>query len=103
VLHQPVGDWNSTVSVCEGMGLTSSRDVLEAVAQGKGPQRMLVALGYSGWGPGQLEDEIGRNAWLTVPADASVIFEVPAGQRFVAAFRLLGFDPLRLAPSAGRA
>jgi putative transcriptional regulator len=103
VLHQPVGDWNSTVSVCDGIGLTSSRDVLEAAAQGRGPARMLVALGYSGWGPGQLEDEIGRNAWLTVPADASVIFDVPVEQRFVAAFRLLGFDPLRLAPSAGRA
>ncbi len=103
VLHRPVGEWMSTVTVCEGIGLTSSRDVLEAAAQGRGPQTMLVALGYSGWGPGQLEDEVGRNAWLTVAADASVIFEVPVEQRFAAAFRLLGFDPMRFAPSAGRA
>ena len=70
VLHQPVGNWGSTVVVNDEIGLTSSRDVLEAVAAGTGPSRILVMLGYAGWGPGQLEDEVSRNAWLTVEADA---------------------------------
>ncbi len=103
VLHEPVGAWNSTVTVGGELGLTSSKDVLEAVATGGGPRRMLVTLGYAGWGPGQLEDEISRNAWLTVPADAGLIFDTPAEQRFAAAFRLLGIDPAFLATSAGHA
>lgn len=103
VLHQPVGNWNSTVSVTEEIGLTSSKDVLEATAEGKGPDRILVTLGYSGWGPGQLEEEISRNAWLTVPATPELIFETPTGERFLGAFRLLGVDPAFLAPSAGHA
>lgn len=103
VLHQPVGNWSSTVSVGEDIGLTSSKDVLEAVAEGTGPEKLLVTLGYSGWGPGQLEDEIARNAWLTVPATAKLIFDTPADERFLAAFRLLGVDPTFLAPSAGHA
>lgn len=103
VLHEPVGDWSSTVTVGDELGLTSSKDVLEAVAEGSGPQRMLVTLGYSGWGPGQLEEEISRNAWLTVPASAELIFDTPADERFMAAFRLLGIDPAFLATSAGHA
>jgi putative transcriptional regulator len=103
VLHQPVGNWNSTVSVADEIGLTSSKDVLEAVAEGSGPERVLVTLGYSGWGPGQLEEEIGRNSWLTVAANAELIFDTPADERFLAAFRLLGVDPVFLAPSAGHA
>lgn len=101
VLHQPVGDWNSTVSIGSELGLTSSKDVLEAVASGGGPSRMLVTLGYAGWGPGQLEEEISRNAWLTVPASAELIFDTPVDERFQAAFRLLGVDPAFLATSAG--
>ena len=87
----------------EDIGLTSSKDVLEAVAEGTGPEKLLVTLGYSGWGPGQLEDEIARNAWLTVPATAQLIFDTPADERFLAAFRLLGIDPTFLSPSAGHA
>lgn len=103
VLHQPVGDWGSTVVVNDEIGLTSSRDVLEAVAAGKGPSRILVMLGYAGWGPGQLEDEISRNAWLTVEADASVIFDTPADERLGRAFALLGINPAFLASAAGHA
>lgn len=103
VLHEPVGDWNSTVAVGEGIGLTSSKDVLEAVAGGAGPDRLIVTLGYAGWGPGQLEEEISRNAWLTVPANAELIFDTPVDERLHAAFRLLGIDPAFLAPSAGHA
>ncbi|HOA92683.1 MAG TPA: YqgE/AlgH family protein [Quisquiliibacterium sp.] len=103
VLHQPLGAWSSTVTVGDDVGLTSSKDVLEAVAAGRGPDRMLVTLGYSGWGPGQLEDEIARNAWLTVPADPDVLFDVPVEQRVARAFGLLGIDPVFLSSAAGHA
>lgn len=103
VLHRPVGNWSSTVTVSDEIGLTSSKDVLEAVAQGEGPDGMLVTLGYSGWGPGQLEDEIARNAWLTVPATAGLIFDTPVDERFLGAFQLLGINPAFLASSAGHA
>ena len=89
--------------VNDEIGLTSSRDVLEAVAQGAGPSRILVMLGYAGWGPGQLEDEVSRNAWLTVEAHASVIFDTPADERLQRAFALLGINPAFLASAAGHA
>ena len=103
VLHQPLGHWNATVAVADGVGLTSSRDILEAVSRGEGPGRLLVALGYAGWGPGQLEDEIARNAWLSLPADAELIFRTPVEQRLARAFRRLGIDPAFLSMSAGHA
>lgn len=103
VLHDPGGSWHSTVAVTDGVALTSSKDILEAVSRGEGPGRMLVALGYAGWGPGQLENEIGRNAWLTLPASAEVIFDVPVQQRLSRAFGLLGIDPAFLSSSAGHA
>lgn len=103
VLHQPVGDWNSTVTIGSEVGLTSSKDVLEAVAAGQGPERLLVTLGYSGWGPGQLEEEIARNAWLTTPADVQLLFDAPAEQRLTRAFGLLGIDPAFLSSAAGHA
>ena len=93
----------STVAVGDSLGLTSSKDVLEAVSGGAGPARMLVTLGYSGWGPGQLEDEISRNAWLTVEANPSLIFDTPVDERFVRAFALLGIDPAFLSAGAGHA
>ena len=103
VLHQPLGQWNSTVTVGEDMGLTSSKDVLEAVAQGEGPERLLVTLGYAGWGPGQLEHEIAQNAWLTLAPTAELLFDVPLDQRFERAFRSLGIDPALLSPAVGHA
>jgi putative transcriptional regulator len=103
VLHEPRGEWSSTVSIGDSLGLTSSKDVLEAVAAGDGPERLLVTLGYAGWGPGQLEDEIARNAWLTVAADPAVIFDTPVAQRLLRAYRLLGIDPAFLSSAAGHA
>jgi len=103
VLHHPFGQWNATVRVAEEIGLTSSKDILEAVARGEGPTRLLVALGYAGWGPGQLENEISRNAWLTLPAQPDLIFETPAEQRLSRAFKLLGIDPVFLSTAAGHA
>lgn len=103
VLHRPLGAWGATVAVGDDVGLTSSRDVLEAFAAGRGPDRLLVTLGYSGWGPGQLEDEIARNAWLTTPADVGVLFDAPVEQRLSRAFGLLGIDPAFLSMDAGHA
>lgn len=103
VLHQPQGDWTSTVAIGDAISLTSSKDILEAVGAGDGPARLLVSLGYAGWGPGQLEDEVARNAWLTVAAQPELIFDVPADERFPAAFALLGIDPSRLSGAAGHA
>lgn len=103
VLHEPIGSWGATVAVGDDIGLTSSKDVLEAVARGDGPQRMMVALGYSGWGPGQLEDEIARNSWLSVPADPAVIFDAPAEERLTRAYALLGVNPAFLSVAAGHA
>ncbi len=103
VLHRPVGDWNSTLSVNDRVGLTTSKDILEASARQEGPEQILVTLGYAGWGPGQLEDEIKQNAWLTVSADPDVIFGLPAEQRLPAAMHLLGIDRSMLSEEAGHA
>lgn len=102
VLHAPTGAYSSSMQV-GGLTLTTSRDVLQAVAEGDGPERMLVTLGYAGWDAGQLEAEMAENAWLTVSADASVIFDVPPAERYPAALRLLGVDPVMLAGDVGHA
>jgi putative transcriptional regulator len=83
--------------------MTTSKDVLEAISQGSGPSKMLVMLGYSGWSAGQLEEELGRNGWLTVDADPAVIFDTPVEQRYERALQLLGIDPRMLSQEAGHA
>ncbi|MES2261467.1 MAG: YqgE/AlgH family protein [Pseudomonadota bacterium] len=103
VLHTPGARYSSSLTVTDDVAFTTSIDVLEAVANGTGPQRMLVSIGYSGWSPGQLEDEISRNGWLTVGADARILFDLPVEERYFAAMKLLGFDPLMLASEAGHA
>lgn len=103
VLHAPHGAFSSMMKVTEDIALTTSKDVLEAVAVGTGPQRLLVSLGCSGWSAGQLEEEIARNGWLTVRADPAIIFDLPIEERFVAAMKLLGIDPMMLAGEAGHA
>jgi putative transcriptional regulator len=102
VLHRPVGAWKSTLPVGE-IGLTTSRDILEAMARGGGPHQQLVALGYAGWAPGQLEDEIRRNGWLTVKAETDLIFDVPPEARYDAAMRILGVNTANLSEEAGHA
>jgi len=102
VLHTQAGDYTSSIKL-GSMALTTSRDVLQAVAEGHGPEQMLVTLGYAGWGAGQLEDELARNAWLNVSADQHIIFGVPAQDRYGAALRLLGIDPIMLTGIAGHA
>ena len=103
VLHRPVGEWKSTLAVNRSIGLTTSRDVLQAAAHREGPREMLVTLGYSGWGAGQLENEVAQNAWLTVPADPHIIFGMPCEERLSSAMELLGVDLANLADHAGHA
>jgi putative transcriptional regulator len=103
VLHRPVGSWNSTLSVHDRVGLTTSKDILEASARSEGPEDILVTLGYSGWAAGQLESEIKQNAWLTVPANPEVIFGLPPESRLAAAMRILGIDMAMLSEEAGHA
>ncbi|WP_088285436.1 YqgE/AlgH family protein [Ideonella sp. A 288] len=107
VLHDKLGDddspYSSTLSIPGGLAMTTSKDVLEALSHGAGPKRLLVTLGYSGWGAGQLEDEIGRNGWLNVDAAPEVIFDTPVGERYDRALSLLGIDPRMLSQEAGHA
>ena len=108
VLHEKTGTeqspYTSTLSIAGGgLEMTTSKDVLEALANGAGPRRLIVTLGYSGWSAGQLEEEIGRNGWLTVDADPKVIFDTPVEERYQRALSLLGFDPLMLSQEAGHA
>lgn len=103
VLHTPGARYSSSLTVTDEVAFTTSIDVLEAVAAGTGPQRMLVSIGYAGWSPGQLEEEISRNGWLTVGADAHILFDLPIEERYTAAMRLLGIDPLMLTSEAGHA
>lgn len=103
VLHAPPGKFSSTLRVNEDIAFTTSRDILEAVAAGEAPERLMVSIGYSGWSAGQLEQEILANGWLTVAADKHILFDLPLEQRFAAALALLGVDPLMLASVAGHA
>lgn len=102
VLHSPAGDFSSSIKF-GSMALTTSRDVLEAVAHGNGPEQMLVTLGYAGWGAGQLEQELAQNAWLSVAAKEDIIFNTPPQDRYPAALKLLGIDPVMLTGAAGHA
>lgn len=99
--EQPV--YASTLAIPGGLEMTTSRDVLEAISSGSGPRKVLISLGYSAWGEGQLESELGDNSWLTVEADARLIFETPVAQRYAQALKLLGLEAWMLSPDAGHA
>ncbi|MDM0043118.1 YqgE/AlgH family protein [Variovorax dokdonensis] len=112
VLHEPMfADppdntepiYASTMTIPGGLELTTSKDVLEALAAGGGPRKVLVSLGYSAWGEGQLESELAENSWLTVDADPAVIFDTPIDQRYDKALMLLGLQAWTLSPDAGHA
>jgi putative transcriptional regulator len=96
VLHRPGGKWDSTIRVSEMIQVTTSRDVLEAMAIGEGPGDAFIALGYAGWDPGQLEREIRENAWLPIPADERVVFELPFDHRWQGSWELLGLDTRKI-------
>ena len=103
VLHAPHGTWESSYKISESICVTTSRDVLVAIAEGHGPQRALVALGYAGWGAGQIETELKENGWLTVPATERILFDTPLEQRWEAAAALVGASLSNLAGYAGHA
>jgi len=104
VLHREPGHWDSSYRVNDEWSVTTSRDILVAMAAGQGPGRAVVALGYAGWEPGQLEQEVMDNAWLTTRADERIIFDTPLDERWTAAARVLGVrDPSQIAGYAGHA
>ena len=112
VLHEPMlmdkGEtdesvYASTMTIPGCLEMTTSKDVLEALSTGAGPRRVLITLGYSSWGEGQLESELAENAWLTVAADLSVIFDTPVPERYDRALSLLGLQAWMLSPEAGHA
>ena len=95
--------YSSTMAIAGGLAMTSSKDVLEALSTGGGPQKILVSLGYSSWGEGQLESELGANSWLTVDADHAIIFDTPVEQRYDRALALLGVQSWMISSEAGHA
>ena len=104
VLHSPeAGPWDSTFQVSEQIHLTTSRDILEALARGEGPRHATMALGYAGWGAQQLEEELKQHIWLSVGATPDIVFEQPIDARWKAATRLIGIDPAALSSYSGHA
>lgn len=103
VLHRPAGQWDATINVVDDIALTTSKDILESIANGEGPQSILLTLGYAGWSPGQLEEELAQNAWLSVPADPRVLFDTPSGSVLESAMSLLGINFATLSEEAGHA
>ena len=110
VLHEPLpegsaegGPYNSSLKVEGGLEMTTSKDVLEAISNGAGPKKVLVTLGYSGWGAGQLEEEMSKNGWINVDAEPGIIFDTPVSQRYDKALSLLGIDAGMLSSHAGHA
>jgi putative transcriptional regulator len=103
VVHRAGGEWDSTLKVSDALHVTTSRDILAAMARGQGPEEAVVALGYAGWDVGQLEDELRANAWLSAPVDLGLIFDLPFESRWEAAGRLLGVELSRVSPIGGNA
>ena len=103
VLHDGEREWDSSIRLPNGLSLTTSRDVLEALAAGEGPAQALVALGCAGWGAGQLEQEIAENSWMTAPADPDLLFNQPLEQRWQAAAGLVGVNLAQMTHYSGRA
>lgn len=103
VLHEPIGQWQTTLAVTDTLGVSTSRDILEAIARDQGPTRYLIAIGYAGWSPGQLEHELSENAWLSGPADQAILFDLPPENRWKAAAQHLGVNLSTFTGDAGHA
>ncbi len=103
VLHRPKGQWHSTLAVTDEIGLTSSRDILQAMSENGALREVVISLGYAGWAAGQIEWELSQNAWLTVAADPDILFAMPPEARLPAAMQLLGIDFANLSEVAGHA
>ncbi|HSG58068.1 MAG TPA: YqgE/AlgH family protein [Woeseiaceae bacterium] len=103
VLHEPGYEFENSLVVSGDIQLTLSRDVIDALGRGAGPEKSLVALGYAGWQPGQLEDEMLANSWLSVPASPEIVFDMPFSERWASAARTLGIDISQISQDAGHA
>ena len=103
ILHRPTGNWDSSLIINDSVALTTSRDILVAIADNTGPKDTIIALGYAGWAPGQLEQEMAANAWLSCPAQQQIIFETPVKDRWQAAASLIGIDLQLISSDAGHA
>ena len=103
VLHSPQGEWDSTMEISKDLAMTVSQDIIEAIAHGLGPENFLIALGYAGWGAGQLEDELAANSWLNGPADKHIIFDTSVDERWDTAAKLLGIELSLLSTEVGHA
>src|ERR1700761_2842863 len=103
VVHRAGGEWDSTLKVSDALHVTTSRDILAAMARGDGPAEAMVALGYAGWDGGQLESEIRANVWLSAPVDLTLIFDMPFESRWHAAGRLLGVELSQMSRTGGNA
>ena len=103
ILHSNEKSWESTLTISDTISISSSKDVLEDIANNRGPDKFLITLGYAGWSAGQLEDEMINNSWLTVPADQHIIFDTPVEQRWTAAAQPLGVNMNLIASQAGHA
>jgi putative transcriptional regulator len=103
VLHDPSQEYENSLAVSDSISLTLSRDIIDAMAKGSGPDKSIVALGYAGWEPGQLEQEMLANSWLTVPATAEIVFDTPFDERWAKAADSIGIDISKISPHAGHA
>ena len=103
ILHQPTGDWQSSLKVNNNVALTTSKDILQAIVKNEGPEDNIVALGYAGWAAGQLDSEMASNTWLSCPADEQIIFHTPVKERWKAAAKLIGIDLSLLSSDTGHA
>lgn len=103
VIHDGTRGWDSSLAIADGLYVTTSRDILEAIASGEGPDHATVALGCAGWGGGQLEQELAENSWLTAPVQPGILYSLPLEQRWQAAAGGIGVDLMRLAGQVGHA
>ena len=103
ILHSPSGEWDSSLTVTEQIAVTTSKDIMQAIANNTGPENVIIALGYAGWGSGQLEYELSENAWLNCPATEEILFHTPIEKRWSSAAMLLGIDLQLISHQAGHA
>jgi len=103
ILHGPPFNWESCLMVTPFLAMSNSKDIVEAIAMGNGPEAFIISLGCAGWGEGQLESEIKENAWLTFPISEKIVFEIPVEYRWEEAVKKMGIDPGKLSDIAGHA
>lgn len=101
IVHTPIGEWQSSIRLNQDIAVTTSPDILQAIAENLGPENVEIILGYAGWGAGQLDEEILQNSWLSVPANPDILFHTAVENRWAAAAKLIGFDISQLSPEAG--